>query len=413
MTIADDSQMKYAATSPPGMFTLVLVTGLSVLSLNMFLPSLLNIANDFQTDYALVSFSVTGYLAATAALQLIMGPLSDRFGRRPVMLFGLVIFVLASLGCMLSSNIGVFLFFRVMQGAISSAWVVSLAIIRDISPERETASRIGYVSMAMAIAPMLGPIFGGLLDELFGWRSNFLVFAVLGTVVFSICWFDLGETNRSPSETIVRQFKAYPELFRSRRFWGYTLCIMFSTGAFYVFLAGVPLVAETFLALSPTRLGFYMGTITAGFTLGCYLSGRYTMRYQLTSMMITGRVVACVGLMAGLALFFGGFVHVASLFGATVFVGLGNGLTMPSANAGALSVRPRLAGSASGLKGALTVGGGAVLSSITGIILTKQHGAYQLLGLMLFCALMGLIAALYVRHIDRCEAHEYSNISAR
>lgn len=393
--------MFQAADSPPRLFTLVLLAGLSVLSLNMFLPSLANIAEAFRADYSLVSLSVAGYLAITAALQLIMGPLSDRFGRRPVLLAGLAIFILASLGCMLAADIWVFLICRVLQGAIISGWVLSLAVIRDTAPEREAASLMGYVTMAMAVAPMLGPMFGGALDELFGWRSSFLVFAGFGMAVLGLCWVDLGETNNTRSETFAKQFQAYPELLRSRRFWGYALCMTFSTGAFYAFLAGAPLVAETVLVLSPAALGFYMGTITAGFMLGGFLSGRYAKRYPLTTMMMSGRIVACAGLIAGLVLFRAGFVHVVSLFGAAVLVGLGNGLTMPSCNAGALSVRPALAGSASGLSGALTVAGGAVLSSITGAILTPENGAYALLGMMLFCSLMGLIAAIYVLRIER------------
>ena len=393
--------MKYAATSPPGFFTLVFLTGLSILSLNMFLPSLSNIAEEFQIDYSIASLSVAGYLGITAVLQLIIGPLSDRFGRRPVLLSGLVIFILASLGCMLASNIWTFLAFRVMQGAIISGGVLAYAIIRDSAPEQEAASQMSYVSMAMAVAPMLGPMVGGVLDELFGWRSNFLFFAVLGLAALVLCWIDLGETNKSPSETFRKQFQAYPELFRSRRYWGFTLCITFSVGAFYIFITGVPLIAETILELSPAVLGFYMGTITAGFALGSFLSGRYSKRYPLTTMMIAGRIVACTGLMAGLTLFLLGFVNVFSLFGATVFAGLGNGLTMPSANAGALSVRPRLAGSASGLKGALTVGGGAVLTSIASVFLTEGGGPYQLLGMMLFCSLLALLAALDVLRINR------------
>lgn len=130
-----------AADSPPRMFTLVLLTGLSVLSLNMFLPSLSNIAEEFQSDYALVTLSIAGYLGITAALQLIMGPLSDLFGRRPVLLVGMVIFILASLGCALATNIWSFLLFRMLQGVIISGWVLSLAVIRDMLPAQEAASR--------------------------------------------------------------------------------------------------------------------------------------------------------------------------------------------------------------------------------------------------------------------------------
>lgn len=393
--------MKYAATSPPGFFTLVFITGLSILSLNMFLPSLANIAQAYQADYSIVSLSVAGYLGITAVLQLVIGPLSDRFGRRPVLLFALAVFVLASLGCMLAGDIWTFLAFRVLQGVIIAGGVLPYAIIRDSVPEQEAASQMGYVSMAMAVAPMLGPMVGGALDELFGWRSNFLFFAVLGLAAFVLCWIDLGETNKTPSETFRKQFQAYPELFRSRRYWGFTLCVTFSVGAFYIFITGVPLVTASIFDLSPAVLGFFIGSITAGFALGSFLSGRYSKRYPLTTMMIAGRIVACGGLVLGLTLFFMGFVNVYSLFGATVCVGLGNGLTMPSANAGALSVRPRLAGSASGLKGAIAVGGGAVLTSIAAVILTEGGGPYQLLGMMLFCSILAMLAALDVLRENR------------
>jgi DHA1 family bicyclomycin/chloramphenicol resistance-like MFS transporter len=350
-----------------------------------------------------VNLSIAGYAGMTAVLQLIMGPLSDHFGRRPVLLVGLVIFTLASLGCLLATTIWVFLLCRMLQGAIICGSVLSNAVIRDMVPARAAASLMGYLAMAWAVAPMLGPMFGGVLDQLFGWRANFLAFVGFGVALLGLCWADLGETNKTPSDSFMKQFRSYPELFRSRRFWGYALCMAFSTGAFYAFLGGVPLVAKTVLGLSPATLGFYMGTITAGFVVGSFLAGRTAKRYRLTTMMIAGRLVACAGLMAGLALVLAGIVNVVTLFGAKVFVGLGNGLTMPSSSAGALSVRPELAGSASGLSGALTVGGGAVLSAITGAILTEENGAYALLGVMLFSSLMALLAALSVLRIDRRE----------
>ena len=395
--------MRFAATSPPRMATLVLINGLSVLSLNMFLPSLSNIAAEFQVDYALVTLSIAGYLAITAVLMLIMGPLSDRFGRRPILLVALAVFTVASLVCTLATDIWAFLAFRVLQGAVIAGWGVSMAVIRDTVPPQDAASRIGYVTMSMAVAPMLAPMLGGALDELFGWRASFVAYTVFGAAAFVLCWIDLGETNTTPSKTFTEQFRSYPALVRSRRFWGYAVCMTFSVGSFHTFLAGAPLVAVTMLGLSPAALGFFMGTITAGFMLGSFLSGRYAKRYALTTMMITGRLVAAAGLVTGLVLFWAGVVHVGSLFGATVFVGLGNGLTMPSSNAGVMSVLPRLAGSASGLAGALTIGGGAVLTSITGAVVTEATGATALLGLMLACTLTALTAAHQVRRIDQRE----------
>ncbi|MXZ80203.1 MAG: multidrug effflux MFS transporter [Gammaproteobacteria bacterium] len=396
--------MSRRAVVRPKLVTLILLSGLSIVSLNMFLPSLPNIALEFNADYAIVNLSIAGYAFMTAILQIVMGPLSDRFGRRPVILSGLVLFCLASLGCALARNIESFLVFRMIQASIISGYAVSLAIIRDSSEDQKAASLIGYVATVWAFAPMLGPMLGGVLDEFFGWRASFWAFLAAGAAVLGLCSLDLRETNLSPSKTLREQIQTYPELFRSRRFWGYTLCMTFSTGAFYVYLSGVPLVASILFDLSIAGIGLYMGGITAGFILGSFLAGRYSTRFALTTMMLAGRIVACTGLLAGLLILAIGLVHPATLFGLCVFVGIGNGITMPSCNSGVMSVRPRLAGSASGLCGALTVAGGAVLSAITGVVISGEGAGYVLLGMMLLTSALGLVATLFVMRVDRSES---------
>ncbi|MCY3831021.1 MAG: MFS transporter [Rhodospirillaceae bacterium] len=280
---------------------------------------------------------------------------------------------------------------------------MSLAVVRDTAGAQRAASLIGYLAMAWAIAPMLGPMLGGLLDQFFGWRASFWAFFGFGLVVLAVCWIDLRETNRTPSATLKKQFRAYSELVRSRRFWGYALCMAFSTGGFYAFLAGAPLVAVTLFDVPPALLGVYIGSITLGFVFGSFLSGRFAARYALATMMIGGRIVACGGLILGLLVLATGFVHELTLFGACVCVGIGNGITMPSSSSGALSVQPNLAGSASGLSGALTVARGAAISAATGAILTAQNAAFGLLGMMLLSSALGLAAALYVLWLDRSE----------
>lgn len=390
-----------AARTPPHLSTLVFLTAFSTMSLNMFLPSLGNIAADLEADYALVNLSIAGYLAVTAVLQLIMGPLSDRYGRRPVLLVSIALFTVASVGCLLSRSIEAFLFFRFLQGAIISGGALPRAIIRDTSPALKAASLIGYVSMAMAVAPMIGPMLGGALDELFGWRASFVVFAALGGALFALCWIDLGETAAGPSMTVGQQLSSYGELLRSRRFWGYALCMAFSTGAYFAFLSGAPLVAETVLNISPAILGVCLGSITCGFAFGAFLSGRYAARYPLTTMIIAGRLATCGGLSAGLLILLTGRVDVYVVFGSTIFVGIGNGLSMPGCGVGAMSVRTDLAGSASGLSGALTVGFGAALASVTGAVLTETRPAETLLVILLACSLAALWAALDVRRVER------------
>jgi MFS transporter, DHA1 family, multidrug resistance protein len=393
--------MLAAATTPPRLITLILLTGISILSLNMFLPSLVNITKEFETDYAIVSLSIAGYLAVTAVLQLIIGPLSDRFGRRPVILAAVFTFGAASVGCLLATNVWVFLIFRFMQGAVIAGSALSPAIVKDMLPPKQAASLLGYIAMAMAIAPMLGPVLGGALDEFFGWRSSFLVYSFIGAGVFILIWQDLGETNKTPSRSLAQQFKAYPALFGSQRFWANALCMAFSTGAFYIFLAGAPLVTRLLFDMSTGTLGVYLGSITGGFFLGSFISARLSKAHSLVTMMLAGRIIACTGLLGGILLFSLGIVHEFALFGATIFVGIGNGVTMPSGNVGAMSVRPDLAGSASGLAGSLIVGGGAIMTGLAGFAVTENTGAIGLLGMMFGAAFLGLLCAIWVSFLDR------------
>jgi len=395
--------MSGKAADPPALTTLIVLSGLSVVSLNMFLPSLANIASEFQAGYALVNLCIAGYAAVSCVLQLVMGPLSDRLGRRPVILAALLLFLVASLGCLLASKVWVFLTFRLTQAVIAPAYAVSVAIIRDVSAGSKAASSIGYVAMASAIAPMLAPMLGGALDDLYGWRASFWAFLVIGGATLALCWVDLRETNKTPAATFTRQVRSYGTLVGSGRFWGYALCMTFSRGAFFVFIGGASLVAVSTFRISAAQLGFYMGTITAGFVLGSFLCGRFSERYGLTTMMLTGGLVACAGLIPGIVLCLYGVVSLPIYFGACGCVGLGNGLAIPSSNAGVVSVRPEMAGSASGLSAALTVGGGAFLSAITGMVLTEANAAPTLLAMMLLSSGMGLLATLYVMRRDAQE----------
>ena len=387
--------------TPPRLMTLILLTGLSVLSLNMFLPSLRQIADGLVADYALVSLSIGGYLAISAVLQLIMGPLSDMVGRRVVILFGLVLFILGSVGCALAHDIWVFLGFRVLQGAVVSGMVLSRAIIRDMHGPAEAARLLGVVGMAMALAPLLGPVLGGVLDELFGWRANFIAFVLMGVVMLVIAWRDLGETNLSPSAGFTAQFRSYPTLIRNASFWAYTACLVFSVGGFYAFLGGAPQVGEAAYGLTPALLGVGMGSISGGFMLGNYLTGRLSNRLGAMRLILAGRWVATLGPVAALLLIWAGLSHPAVLFGGAIMVGLGNGLTLPGANAGVMSVNPRLAGSASGLSGALTVAGGAVFTSATAALVDDPAGEEMLMLCMIATSGAGLIAALAIRRLDR------------
>lgn len=380
--------------SPPRLLTLILLTSLSVLSLNMFLPSLSRIAADFEADYALVSLSIGGYLAVSSVLQIIMGPLSDLYGRRPVMLGALSLFTLASLGCLFAPNITVFIGFRMLQSGVIGGMVLSRAIVRDMHGQKDAARLLGVIGMAMALAPLLAPVLGGVLDEVFGWRATFLLFVVLGLCMLVLVFADLGETNHNRAARFTEQFRSYPALFRDRLFWAWCGGIVFSVGGFYAFLGGAPKVGEEAFGLSPAVLGLGMGSISAGFMLGNYLYGRLSPRVGGARVMVAGRVLALIGPLAGVGLFVMGLGNVWTLFGPILFVGLGNGLTLPGANAGVMSVSPRLAGSASGLSGALTVAGGAVVTGIAGWAVSTRLGGEGLLLVIVATSSLSLLCTV-------------------
>lgn len=386
-----------SAQTPPSILTLILLTALSTLSLNMFLPSLAHIAQDLEADYGVTSLAVGAYLAVASAMLLIIGPLSDRLGRRPVLLGGLVVFTLASLVCALANSIWVFLAFRMLQGGVVAGYAMSMAIVRDTRSQREAAGLIAYISMAMAIAPMLGPMLGGALDAAFGWRSNFYVYAGTGFLVLVLCWLDLGETRSPASGSRLPVL----DLLREPRFWAYSSCSLFSVGAFYVFLTGAPLVAKVTFGVSAAELGLFVGSISAGFILGGFISGRLAAHLSPTSLILAGRLVACLGLSIGIVICMITTVSPLVYFAATIFVGFGNGLTMPNSNAAALSVRPEYAGSAAGVSAAMVMMGGAVLTSVTGVLLPADSPEVMLLVLMLVSSGLGLVALLLAMRLER------------
>jgi DHA1 family bicyclomycin/chloramphenicol resistance-like MFS transporter len=371
------------------------------MTLNLFVPSLVNIAADLQTDYTLVSLSVGTYLAAMTVVQLIVGPLSDRIGRRPVLLGGLFVFTLSSLFCALSTNIWAFLFFRMLQSAMVAGYVLSMAIVRDTTSEQESASRIGYISMAMALAPMLGPVLGGVLDSAFGWRSNFYFLTLSGLALFLWCWIDLGETKNLPTDNAANSNDTLLNLIKEPIFWAYALCTAFSTTNLYIFLTGAPLVAESEFGISPTELGLYFASGTAGFMFGSFLSGRFATSSRPIYLMMAGRIVTCMGLSVGCLAILFDILSAGLFFSSIVFVGLGNGLTVPSSNAQTMSIRPNLAGGAVGISGAITVAIGAPLSMLTGAILPETGASTMLLLLMLGVSILGLLSVMWAWRLQQ------------
>ena len=383
-------------TTPPKIVTLILMAGLSALTMNIFLPSLPGMAVYFGVAYGVMQQSVALYLALSAALQIIIGPISDRYGRRKVLLGSLILFLLATIGTLLAPTAAWFLVFRMAQAVIASGMVLSRAVVRDMVADARAASMIGYVTMGMSLVPMLGPVIGGVLDDLYGWKANFALLLILGVATLALVWADLGETATLRRVSLMDQVRSYPALFASRRFWGYTLAAAFASGCFFAFLGGAPYVGDKIFVLSSTHVGALFALTAIGYAAGNFLAGRYSVRTGMNRMILLGTLVTSFGLVLLALLTLASLSGPTTFFGLTLFMGLGNGICLPNANAGMLSVRPDLAGTASGLGGAILIGGGAALAAVAGMLLGPGSSEMPLILLMLASSIASVIAILFV-----------------
>ncbi|MCD9148883.1 multidrug effflux MFS transporter [Pseudophaeobacter flagellatus] len=382
--------------SKPHIATLILLAGLSALAMNVFLPALPGMAEHFQADYRLMQLSVALYLGVNAAVQIVVGPISDKMGRRPVILASILLFILATLGCIFAPTAEIFLVFRMAQAAIAATMVLSRAAVRDIYDTDRAASMLGYVTMGVAVVPMISPAIGGVLDQLFGWQSNFWLLALCAALVYMLTYFDFGETAVKSGKTLAAQFAEYPELIFSPRFWGYSLASGLASGSFFAYLGGAPFLGANLYGLSPAMLGLFFSTPAVGYFFGNFISGRFSMRFGINRMVLWGCIVNGCGVALSLSLALAGLDSVYSFFGLMCIVGLGNGMAIPNATAGAISVRPHLAGSASGLSGAIMLGGGAGLSGMAGWVLVPGTTAVPLLLIMFCTAILGLLSIAMV-----------------
>ena len=386
-------------STPPHILTLILLASISALTMNIFLPSLPNIASELNSSTSILGLSVGIYLASSAVLQLIIGPFSDQFGRRPLILWSLIIFCLSTLATVFVTNTAQFLILRIFQAISASCMVLARAIVRDTTESIEKAgSKIAYVTMGMALVPMVGPAIGGLLDYQYGWEASFWLLFILGLVILIISFFDVGETLSDHNQSFLEQISTYPSLLRSKRFWGYCLSSAFVSGAFFSYLGGAPFVGNEVFGLEPKDLGFWFGAPAIGYVLGNFLSGRFSTKIGLDKMIFLGVTTALFGVSISMTISLLDHGSVLSFFGLMTLVGLGNGMSIPNATAAMMSINPKLAGTAAGLGSAIMIGGGAGLSAIANFILIHGSSEIPLIMLMWSSVFCGLCSVAYVSY---------------
>lgn len=388
---------------PPSLAVLVAITTLNPLALNILQPALPELARTLATDYGTIQLTLSLFLVTSAVAQIALGPISDHFGRRPVALAGVLIFILGSAACIAATSVATLLIGRVVQavGGITG-FVISRAVIRDLHGRDASASKLGYITMAMVIVPMLSPLIGGWLVERFGYTSIFAFTALLGAGSLIFAVIDLSETRRvSDPSSRVSIAGAYRALMTSRAFLAHSLTMGLTSATFFTFLAGTPYVVIELQGGSPAEFGVWWIVASVAFMLGNYLAGRLGERIGSNKLVRIGTALPFLGLAllaAGYAAYPG---MPAILFLATIPGWIGSGLSLPGAAANALSVRPDLAGAASGLSGAFHLGAGALASYVVAHMLADT--AWPMIGIMTLTAIAAFVASLSAGKPARAE----------
>jgi DHA1 family bicyclomycin/chloramphenicol resistance-like MFS transporter len=379
----------------PSIVILVAMSAIGPMALNIFMPSMPGLARHFQVDYGLVQLTLTFYLIGLGLAQLVYGPLSDRYGRRPVLLCGLAIFCVGSLLCALAPSIEMLMIGRAFQAIGGcSGLVLGRAIIRDLYDRDRSAAMIGYVTMAMSLAPMFSPALGGYLDTLFGWRASFAFCAVAGIIVLACVTVTLRETLAEPGlgEGIGAMLRGYGSLLRSPTFCGYALQTAFTSGMFFAFIAGALFVVVTVMGQPPSSYGLWFMVVSVGYFAGNFCTGRFAVRLGVDRMIGIGAIIGLFGILALAAIGWLGLLTLPGLFLPMAVVALSNGLTLPNGTAGAVSVNPRAAGAAAGLSGALQMLVGAGAAVLVGYGQDLDPSQYPMIWTMLGSGLLAVLA---------------------
>jgi len=336
----------------PHLLTLSLLAGTYILAQAIVVPSLSELQVQFKTDYKTIQYTISGYLLGVAFVNFIAGPLSDRFGRRPIMLLFFSIFFISSLGCYISEDLYSFLFFRLCQSSSAAGLVLSRAIIGDFSSKDETVKMLGLLSISMGIAPSLAPLAGGVISDFFGAKGIFLFLSLLGILLLILIVTDLKETHFQRSKDIFAQIKSYPTLLASLDFWLPTITFALSFSIFGIFFIGGPYIAVKVFNLSPTTMGIYLAFPSLGYVLGNILISKIANRVSTKTLMIIGSFVLLLGPLSSLILSHF-FFHPLSFFLPILIMTFGSGIIWPASNAEIVKAVPHLAGSASGLGSAI------------------------------------------------------------
>jgi MFS transporter, DHA1 family, multidrug resistance protein len=364
----------------PGTFGLTLLlamlTALGPLSMDMYLPSLPDIAHVLGAPVARTQLTISSYLIGFAVGQMIYGPLSDRYGRRPVLLAAVALYLASTLACAAAQSVDLLIVARLLQGISGSgAIVLARAIVRDVYSGVQAARELSLMGSISATAPIVAPMIGGVLQAGFGWRANFICMSVGGLIALLVAARLLPETlrpnNRASSLSFFSMVRGYGAVARHRGFLVYLGIITTTYAGLFAWVSGASVVLQGVYGLSAVTFGFTFALGAAGYMLGAMLATRLVVRLGLDRTIGVGVVVIAAG---GLSLALAVATGVPGLWlvAAMALYLAGVGLAMPQAMAGALTPFPDRAGTAASLMGLVQQAMAAIIAAVIGAYLVQS-----------------------------------------
>jgi DHA1 family bicyclomycin/chloramphenicol resistance-like MFS transporter len=365
-----------------------------LLAMTISLPSMQDWPTTFGSSQAAVQLTFSGFIVAYGGLQLVFGPLSDRWGRKPLLLAGLVLACVGALLAAWASSIGLLVAARVVQGAgCAAGMVVGRAMVQDLFTGSERTRMMAFVGMTMGVCPPLATLIGGQVHVHVGWRANFIGMAALGAALFVAAWWGLParKPQERPAGGVRVLLAGYARLLRERAFLLYVTILASTTATFYTFLGGAPIVLKGY-GVTPERVGWTIMSIPVAYIFGNLWTSRLVRRMSERRIMAMGQALTLGGLVLLLAVGLAGPRTPLALALPLVFLGIGHGLLAPPTLAGTVGLVPALAGSAAAVGGLLQQASGAFGAFVVGLV--PHDGQVNLATLMLAWAVCGLGAQL-------------------
>jgi DHA1 family bicyclomycin/chloramphenicol resistance-like MFS transporter len=387
-----------AAHSPWLIANVLAQIAFGLLAMTLCLPSMQEWGAIFDTPQADVQLTFSGYVVAYGALQLLYGPLSDRYGRKPILMLGLVVAGLASVMAALATDITTLIAARVLQGAgCAASMVVSRSMVQDLFTGPQRTRVMAYIGMALGLCPPLATLIGGQMHVRFGWQTNFVLLAVLAVLLWVAAWLGLprgAQTAPASGHWLRAMLRAYARLLREPRFLLYVAILAATTATFYAFLAGAPIVLKGY-GIGPDGIGWFIMAVPVSYILGNFMTSRLIAQAGESRVMAWGQVLTLGGLVVMLALGLGGVQTALAVALPLLLLGLGHGLLNPPTLAGTVGVLPALAGSAAAVAGLMQQLTGASAGYLVGLV--PHEDAVNLGWMMLGFALTGAVAQFFLR----------------